>query len=1227
VFTLNQKKAHDISRHITITANAGSGKTRVLVGRYCDLVEGLLPGGPVMPERIAAITFTEKAASELRDKIAAELDNRLSDEGHRATWGRLKRGREALNSALISTIHGFCANLLRNFPIETGVPPNFRIVSGYERKRLEEEALMEGIETTLNESLQEEEGAFATARRIGRENVETVLRMMLGKRELVDFVSHNGILGRDDDTILALWEEHMISALRAMVVNVETRTAFEVLVERLKETVRPTGIELMGDLQRARSADSVRRAIADIGLLLLTSSFTLRKSNFHKEDYDELAPWAEVAGGALREAQKLIAASADADIHQRLLKDTRTLLALFDRVVGEYTQAKDRTNGLDFDDLQLRLLDALRDPKSRSTIVGSVQYLMIDEFQDTNELQYELARRLTDDLRDRVLCLVGDPKQSIYGFRNADVEVFARATREIEASNSATGRDASPLVYREQTIMPSSRSELLGTIRLDASFRLLPSICAYVNTVCGPILRRRPPFNMGVDYEDLVCARRSPGRGMVEILLARSSASADEERNEDEAPSEADLIARRIVAIVEGSEIVWEMHSDAGEEQPRAARYADIAILCRKRSMFPALEEALRRHHVPYATYGGIGFFKTQEIYDVLCYLRLLVNARDDVAALGVLRSPFFCVSDAELYRLSIWRGAERNESLWGTACARVAAGGAPPALERAVRLLTDDSAIAGRISVPMLLRRIVERTGWRGAVIGLDRGEQALANVEKLIEMARDFEEGGFTSLYDFVTQVMAMVDEDEMEGEAPVTTGRDAVALMTMHAAKGLEFPIVMLPALHSPTPMPSTPIFDRELGFGWNWSFDGDEVRPGIAALMVGRQAAREQAEEARLFYVALTRARDRLVLSGTLDVRKRRTRPTMLSWAMAPLCDPADLSAGGESCDLGPTKLRFLEVDGVTEREEEWTQQIDVGRAVESFELEERLPPRTRFRDDRVATDAIVPVGVGEIYSATQFQVHALCPTRFYLSYRLGLPEDLVDVYSDNEAIVVRDSEEGTIFARVFRRVARRLETILSDPTALSSIVDRALSLEPIVDTVRQGIRDRMCEDIRRLASSSIAGRLLSAERGHLYTNHVLRRTLGTEFLVAAIDRVHVGDDGSVRFVQFRTRRIALEQVTAAAATARAQMEFYAYMLAPLSREDADVTGSILFTDHPDHPQTLVFTRADIDDIARRIAQALGDMSTLTYGSRRDLPTSTPHCPDCPFSIGGRCIAGG
>jgi ATP-dependent helicase/nuclease subunit A len=382
------------------------------------------------------------------------------------------------------------------------------------------------------------------------------------------------------------------------------------------------------------------------------------------------------------------------------------------------------------------------------------------------------------------------------------------------------------------------------------------------------------------------------------------------------------MIARRLLQLVaEGVEQIYDC-DDRGLEFQRQIRFSDMAILCRKRAHYPPLENALRKYGVPFIAHGSVGFYKTQEIYDTVNYLRTLLNSRDEIALLGVLRSPYFCVSDTELYRIATIRGDESGRDLWSRAVMRATASDAEDALVRAVAMIGEDRSMASRIPVSLLIRRVLEKTGWRGAVAGSDRGEQVQANLDKLLEMAREFEERGFTNLFDFVERLTALIELEEMEGEASVNTGRDAVRIMTMHAAKGLEFPLVVIPSLHSTVRNPSQPYFDKELGFGWSWKFDREEYKPMILALMNLREQERGKAEEARLFYVAITRARDMLILSGEYSHEKGAAN-TMLEWALAPF---GEVPSTNTTLELVTPALTFLEPDGIETRTVEWTQSV-------------------------------------------------------------------------------------------------------------------------------------------------------------------------------------------------------------------------------------------------------------------------------------------------------------
>ncbi len=1236
MFTLDQKKAHDPWRHISITANAGSGKTRVLVSRYCDIVELF----DAMPDDIAAITFTEKAASELRARIAGELERRLSSEDHRESWWRLKLAREKFPSAIVSTIHGFCSQMLREFPIETDVPPNFSVTSGYERRRMSEDALMEAIEWWLSEAENPEfEAAYDLARRLSREKMEQILRMMLDAREIIHFSRNGGTLSLGREDTLERWRRQLDAAVRGLLLNAETIPAITAMLEMVKEDKTAELQEAFAEVRRTRSAEDLIPRMRELRDLLLTGDGGPRKRLFRLkgEEFAVLDGPVAALNAAFKRASRFFESSGDPALHADLYDDTALLLRIYDDALRRYSTRKERINALDFEDLQLKLLDAIGNEETRPRLARRFRYMMIDEFQDTNELQYSIAYQLLEKLGWGHVCIVGDKKQSIYGFRNAEVEVFSRATEEIRMANRELGRDAHPLVFRSERMEPESRDEMLGVIKLTASFRLLPSICAYVNEACAPVLRLSPGSPFGVEYEDLVCARRSAGTGRVEFILSSpepetAGDEGDQERCDVIWCPESEMIARRLLGlVVRREEVVWDTPPGEDAERARAPRFSDMAILCRKRSHFPAIESALRKYGVPFVTYGGVGFYKTQEIYDMLNYLRALLNSRDDIAFLGVLRSPFFCVSDAELFRLTL-QSEKGGGNLWSRATARVAAGTAAEPLRRAVESIQDDRHMASRIPISLLLRRVIERTGWRGAVIGSERGEQNLANIDKLLEMARDYESRGFTNLFDFVERITEMVDLEELESEAPINTGRDAVKLMTMHAAKGLEFPVVVLPSLDSPSRISTEPFFDKELGFGWNWKFNKEEYRPAVTALMGFRASERERAEEARLFYVAVTRARDMLIVGGEYD-REDPPAGTMLGWALAPL---HEIPEENRSLPLLSPALRFLSPDGASEETRQWEQNIDVHINIEDLpKYDPFAAAPVPFRAGTVRIGELPARAEGEIYSATQFLVYSQCPTKYYLKYRLGIPEEIGAAYDINPES--RDSEDGTIFARIFRTTAVRVDTTLDPATGLPSeardesgrthlerIIDDTLLLEPLVPADLEMMRERLLKTFAAIFASPNARAVLFPAGARPHPDYELRMPFGTEFLLGVIDRVMELEDGTRTVVQYKTRRLNEEELSRAAEEYLPQLRFYAYLISELNPSQKSVQTSVLFTEFPDSPQIFSFSRFEAIRIKEELRSLIDDIRALSYTGRRELPLRTPHCPDCPYWIDGVCL---
>lgn len=1233
-FTYDQRKAHDATRHTAIEANAGSGKTRVLVSRYCDLVEGI-GGAAVLPTRIAAITFTEKAAAELRERIANELNRRLQDEEHRRFWDRLERAREAFTNASVSTIHSFCMNLLRRFPVETGLSANFGVADAFEQRTWRIESVQEAIEEAM---APRDDGtasdAYDTARRLGRENLEGIAMMAMANREAIWFSEQEGVFRLGRSETLALWRIELERVVLRIVRAPAVFEAAERLLPYMKDEAAAAVSLALVHLQESTTPEEALTAWSALASTAMTKkggplqkSFAVARGAF-AEIESEIEGEVAVLSATSARIAPFLDARFDPMVETRLYKDVEVVRAIHSRAVEGYRRRLHRANALDYDDLQLRLLEVLRsNPEGRAAMSSEFDHIMIDEFQDTNEVQYAIARLLAEDLHGRSrLCVVGDTKQSIYGFRGAEVAVFQQAAEAMRQANITGGALSLPLRHGTELI-DGTEEERSGRIVLSASFRLLPSICAFVNSACAPLLRSGDPFGFGVGYEPLVCARGNEGGGDVEFLLASLPSKREGEgeigSGATELMVEEELIARRIAALVGSEEKVWkeQQTAEGGAERVHApVDYGDIAILCRKRKHFAALEHELRRLGVPYTIHGGSGFYGTQEVYDLLNYLRVLDDPGDDLSLLGVLRSPFFGVSDLELYRTRRVP-LEPGATLWDRLMERAKRTDVDLPLRRAAAMLKEDRAVAGRLQVALLIRRIVERTGWRGTVIGTRRGEQARANIDKLIESARTFDERGFASLHDFVVRIEQMVDVEQGEAEAPLNTGRSAVTIMTMHAAKGLEYPVVILPRLNEFSRVSGAPYFDKTLGLGWDWNHNGTEYRPAITRLMALRQGEREKAEEARLFYVALTRAKDRLILSGSIEEGKGVPEESMLAWAASPL---GQLPEWNAQLPLRTRKLDFLEEDGMTVTAREWEQRVDVRWEVE--EVERRGTEVQEYRvDPRTMMLGTLPARArGEIYSATQFATYANCPTRFYLQYRLGIPESIAAAYDLDEERA--DSDEGTRFARIFRRAVVSLDDLAGDrsPEMLSEIVRDVLVAEPLLPDEEVRFAERLGDALRRMLDTPVAMDLLAPEGSTALCDHTMLAPLESEFVRGVIDRVVERSDGTRSFVQFKTRRLKAEYVREAAEASLEQVRLYAWLVGRSAPDQSGVEGTVLFTEHPDLPQTFSFSRFELQRVEDSALRMVEDIRALSYTGRRSLPTRTPHCPHCPYFIDNLCL---
>jgi ATP-dependent helicase/nuclease subunit A len=792
-----QQSAVDARGLVFVSAGAGTGKTKVLVERFARAVcdEG------IDVESILVITYTEKAAGELRSRIRSGLVER----------GRPDLARE-LDGAWISTIHGFCNRLLRSHPFAAGVDPRFRVLDESQGRVLRGEAFATALTTFCATD------DPARLRLLAVYGADGLRRMLTGVYETLR------------------------SAGRELVLELGEHTSLAARVDEFRETARCLAEdEGSGDAHRETARQALAYLEPDGAADRLFDLGDLRVRGDRAATYEEARRLVEQA--ALDEL-----AAADRDLLQELLAGFATA----------YQEGKDRESALDFEDLQLRARDLLRDDEGiREKEQLRFRSIMVDEFQDTNRLQCELIDLLSDGPGGHERFFVGDEFQSIYGFRHADVQVF-RERRE-QAGD--------------------------GVLPLTMNYRSRPEVLAVVNHLFGA--------DFGDEFQPLAASGDFPDPvfgAPVELLVTDKSTYSGTDLHWRR--GEARAIARRIRDLIA-----------AGDATP-----GEIVLLFAAGTDAEWYEEELRALGVTTYRSTGRGYFGQQQVVDLLAYLRLLRNRYDDEALVSVLASPLVGISNDGLVLL---RRAAPKRPLF-VALERELPETFPERdaqLLRAFRQRYDRlTAALARLSLERLCERIISEHDYDLAVLARWDGRRRYANLRKLARLARSYEELRGPDVEGFVRFVrdQEAVGARELEAVAE-EEGGDAVRLLTIHAAKGLEFKVVVVAdAGRDRAPPASHEILALSDGrFGFRVADPITSKPRGAYAYDAVQEArkAEDRAERLRLYYVAMTRAIDRLIISGSIDPERTADETTPIGWVLGRLDAKDEIErADGEPVEL-------------------------------------------------------------------------------------------------------------------------------------------------------------------------------------------------------------------------------------------------------------------------------------------------------------------------------------
>jgi ATP-dependent exoDNAse (exonuclease V) beta subunit len=1085
-----QLAAVEARGEVFVSAGAGTGKTSVLVERFvravCD--DGL------DVDSLLVITYTRKAAAELRSRIRAALHER----------GRPELARE-LDGAWISTIHGFCLRLLKAHPFAAGLDPRFRELDDAQGMVIRKEA----FDAALAEFCAGDDPARLQL--LATYGTAGLRRMLIGIYETLRSAGRELVLELGERPELAQSVAALADAARCLVDDVAATDA---------QRASATGVLPLLDEPRADR-------------LIDLSPFRARGER----------------GATYEEARRGVEQAA---LDQTAARDRDLLQELLDGFALAYAAAKERESALDFEDLQLAARDLLRDrPEIREREALRFRSVMVDEFQDTNRLQTELIDLLTEGFAERDLFFVGDEFQSIYGFRHADVQVF-----------------------RERRARAAQR------LPLTRNYRSRPEVLAAVNFLFGS--------HFGGEFQPLAASGDFPDPVFghpVELLVTDKSTYAD--TGEHWRRGEAKHIARRVKELVETG----------------AAAPGEIVLLFAAGTDAEWYEEELRTLGLPTYRATGRGYFGQQQVVDLLAYLRLLQNRYDDEALLTVLASPFVGVSNDALVlirdaapRRPLFSGLERDLP---PALAEDDARMLKAFLQRYERL----AGAMGRLSLERLCDAIVSAHDYDLAVLAQWDGRRRYANLRKLARLARSYEELRGADVEGFIRFVAAQdaVGARELEAVAE-EEGADAVRLLTIHAAKGLEFKVVIVAdAGRDKAPPASDEILALSDGrFGFRVADPSTSTRRGAFEYDAVRETrkAEEEAEKLRLYYVAMTRAKERLVVSGAVDRGKPADANTPIGWVLGRLDAEAELEAAGdEPLDLERGGASVLVRIDRFRAEPAAPSEIvaENGQLALFAELEDVPPPRATPVLPPLAPLPVAPVHRVRRLSFTALSLFEQCSYRYYAQRVAGMRERRPE----------RGTGSGGLAATEIGDAAHKL----------LEQVDLAKPAAPDVEQVRVWYPTVTDDELARIAGfvesycGSELARRIAALEGAAKERHFTFEHDGV-LLHGYLDVVHLGGDRAL-VLDYKTNTLE-EGTPEEIVEADYRLQRLVYALACFRAGAHEVEVVYHFLERPDAFVSTTFTPAQAAELEAELSAAIARIHAGEF-----VPTPSDFvCATCP-----------
>ena len=955
-WTSEQQKVIDLrNRNILVSAAAGSGKTAVLVER---IIRRLTEDDtPTDVDRLLIVTFTEAAAAEMKERIGAAIEKKLEE---RPGDIRLERQATLIHSAQITTIHSFCLAVIRDHFHVIGIDPGFRIAEEGELKLLKQDVLEELLEECYAEAKEE---FLDFTERFGSGKSDKKIEEIILK-----MYEYSRSYPRPDrwlDQCVKAYESEDLEVRAEERVRMRAADIERVLERGLKICEEPDGPYMYGDmldsdlkelerLQRAENFDAMYSAAAGFKWKRLSSRKDDTVSPDKKEKVKKLREQAKSLLKGMQEDYFYAPREVWQQDMQDALPSVVTLTELVKRFAHMLDEKKRLRNMIDFNDMEQFALAILTEEKDGelvpSAVAGEYQdrfdEVMIDEYQDSNLVQETILTSVSRVSRGEYnIFMVGDVKQSIYSFRLSRPELFMEKYNTYSLKDSVTQR-----------------------IDLHKNFRSREEVLDSVNDIFRQIMKKDLG---GIEYDD--SAALYPGAEFPPLPSGKEDfckselllLDKEDTRGEDERQAEARMIARRIRELIRDGVVL-----DKETREYRRVQYRDIVILTRSiRGWAEVFSSVLGEEGIPAYSVSREGYFETYEVSVLLDYLKILDNARQDLPLAAVLTSVFGGLDTRELAEIRI---AYPNVPFYKAAamCAKgdAAEDACMEELRGKLRRFYDQVRYF-REKVPYtpiheLLEEIIDKTGYGLYIAAMPGGAQRMANVEMLTERAAAFEGTSYKGLFNFVRYIAQLKKYDVDYGEAGIMDEQaDTVRIMSIHKSKGLEFPIVFVAGMGKKFNTQDTK-GSVLLHPDWGAGVDLIDLKrrtktPTFLKKMIREETALENlAEEMRILYVALTRAKEKLIMTGAAKITedgavsdissvfRAEGAKCYLDWVLP--CILSDET--GKVKQESPVEVSVFRAEDLTPQQEETQAEVVAEDVLRNWDASQVYEPELRERLD-------------------------------------------------------------------------------------------------------------------------------------------------------------------------------------------------------------------------------------------------------------------------------------